>query len=422
MTERPPPAGGARRPLVIAAFGSSTSAHVRARVKAFADRGHRVVLFCDTVAGLPGVVEVPVWEYAQDDLPRWVRTLERTLQRFVHRTLGILLVFFALRQRVRRLAPDILHVHYAYSIPAWMVPALRRRPLVVSIMGGDVLFEEQGSPTVLGRQLTTDLLSAADVITSKSDFLITVLDRLGGFGRKAMKVVWGVDLRHFRRVDASDLRARFDIPASAPVVLSPKILQPFYNIDLIVEALPMVVAACPDVIFVVTEYGADAAYRERLEGRVRDLGIERNVRFVGHVAHQDMPRFYSLASVAVAVPPSDGLPQTLLEGLACGVPNVLSRLPRYEEVVQHGETAWFVDMEPAAIGDGIVFLLRDETLRRRMASDGRALVEREADFEREVRRVEDAYYTQLERRARPAGPLAALRALRGVWQYTRAAS
>src|SRR5467141_2319565 len=35
---------------------------------------------------------------------------------------------------------------------------------------------------------------------------IEVLDRLGGFGRKAERIVWGVAVTKFRRVDAAELR------------------------------------------------------------------------------------------------------------------------------------------------------------------------------------------------------------------------
>src|SRR5439155_25238468 len=108
---------------------------------------------------------------------------------------------------LKQCKPDIVHIHYAYSIWAWMA-AVTSYPLVVSIMGGDVLFDEQGSPTLRGKWLTQQLLKSADLITSKSDYLITVLNTLGGFGSKAIKVVWGVDLARFQHVDTTALRAQ----------------------------------------------------------------------------------------------------------------------------------------------------------------------------------------------------------------------
>jgi len=105
-----------------------------------------------------------------------------------------------------------------------------------------------------------------------------------------------------------------------------------------------------------------------------------------------MPQYYSLAEAAVAVPPSDGLPQALLEGMACGVPSILSRLARYEELVTHGESAYFVDVTPESIADGVIRMLGDATLRERIAGIGREIVATHADFDREVDRVEAKYY------------------------------
>jgi glycosyltransferase involved in cell wall biosynthesis len=373
-----------RRPLTICAIGSSRSTHVVSRVKCFADRGHRVFLICDSRAGIEGVTElVPSG--------RPIRGL---------RSLSLLLSVPGL---IRRCRPDVVHVHFAYSPLAWMAAVADRHPLVVSVMGGDILFDEQGSPTSSGRRLTLRLLESADLITSKSDFLIGVLDRLGGFGAKAIKVVWGVDLKHFRRVDAGSLRTALGLGPEDRVILSPRILQRFYNVHEIVEAMPRVVAAIPDARLLITEYQADPVYRAEIFRRVEALGLGEHVRFVGSVPHDEMPQHYSLADVTVAVPPSDGLPQTLLEGMACGAPSILSRLPRYEELVTHGESAFFVDISPESIAVGVVRLLEDAELCERIATAGREIVAMHADLDDDVHRVERKYY-ELSTRARGRRP------------------
>ena len=388
-----------RRPLTICAIGSSSSTHVVSRVKCFADRGHRVFLICDSRAGIEGVTElVPSG--------RPIRGL---------RSLSLLLSVPGL---IRRCRPDVVHVHFAYSPLAWMAAVADRYPLVVSVMGGDVLFDEQGRPTPSGRRLTLRLLESADLITSKSDFLIRVLDRLGGFGAKAVKVVWGVDLKHFRRVDAGGLRTALGLGREDRVILSPRILQRFYNVHLIVEAMPRVIAAIPKARLLITEYQADPAYRDEICRRVEALGLREHVRFVGSVPHDEMPQHYSLADVTVAVPPSDGLPQTLLEGMACGAPSILSRLPRYEEQVTHGESALFVDISPESIAGGVIRMLEDADLRERIASAGREIVAIHADFDRDADRMEAKYYELLSkpRRRRP-GYIRGARVLGEVVRY-----
>src|SRR5690606_15873148 len=178
-----------------------------------------------------------------------------------------------------------------------------------------------------------------DYITAKSDHLLDVLDRLGGFAAKAERIVWGMSFRQFQPVDASQLRGHLGLHEGQKVVFSPKILQPFYRVELVVAAMATVVVQLPNTVLLIAEYGADPDYRERIRTIVRGLALERHVRFCGSISYPDMPAYYSLADVTVAVPPSDGLPQTLLEAMACGSPNLLTHLPRYREIVEHKTSA-----------------------------------------------------------------------------------
>jgi glycosyltransferase involved in cell wall biosynthesis len=414
---RPDRAADGERPLTLVTIGSSTSTHVVSRVTCFAERGHRVIHLGTQVVGMPGVEEVVLFDRNLVDAPPLLRTINAVVERVASRSAGPLNLayhFFSLLERERA---DVVHIHYAYGNLAWLAAAVVRCPVVVSVMGGDVLFDEQGSPTPRGKWLTRALLRRADLITTKSHFLTGVLDRLDGLASKATRVVWGVRLSRFRRVDASDLRRRLRVPEGARVVLSPKILQPFYNVHLILEAMPAVLAAEPRACLVITEYLADADYRRRLEERARSLGIAERVVFAGRAAHEEMAAFYSLADVAVGVPESDGLPQTLLEGMACEVPNILARLPRYEEIVRHGESAYFVDTTPAGVAEGVIRLLEDAPLRERIARAGRSIVEREADFDAEVARVEAAYRELVARGARALGLRQRARVLLEICRY-----
>jgi glycosyltransferase involved in cell wall biosynthesis len=149
---------------------------------------------------------------------------------------------------------------------------------------------------------------------------------------------------------------------------------------------------------VVTEYGATPEYRAKLDERVAALGLQPYVTFVGKIAPEGMPLFYSMADVSVGIPKSDGLPQTLLEAMACGVPNVIGRLDRYGEIVRDGESALFTDITPDGVADAILRLLRDPVLSQRVAEQGRKIVTEQANFPRDVAQVENAYYTLTNRR------------------------
>lgn len=389
--------GADARPLTICAIGSGASTHVATRLRWFAERGHRVFLLTAAPSsdGILGVVEIDL-NAEVERVREVVLRIPPPVRGLVHRAVrGI-----ALQRALRRCSPDVVHVHYAYGYYAWMAGLLGCRPLVVTVYGGDVLFDEQGAPDATGRRSTVRLLRRADYVTTQSHFLTEAVCGLGGFGGKTERVLWGVGLDDFRRRDATALRRALGLGPDARVILSPKILQPFYRVDLVVEAMAAVRERCPDAVLLLSEYAADPAYREELAGRVAKLGLGDHVRFAGVVPDGAMPAYYSLAELSVAIPPSDGLPQALLESMACETPQILSRLPRYEEIVQHEESAYFVEPDPQAIAAGIVRLLEDEPLRLRIAEEGRRIVEEQADLDEQAARVESRL-RELARTTRP---------------------
>ena len=299
-------------------------------------------------------------------------------------------------QAVRRCKPDIVHVHYASNPNAWMMAVVDRHPLVVSVMGGDILFEEQGKPTPRSRWLTTKLLESADFITSSSNSLTAVLKRLGGFDKKVIRIFWGVDLEIFRRVDVEAVRRELGIQREDEVIFSPKALHPFYNIHLIVEAMPAILHVHPRATLIIAGEAADAAYKAKILESISRLQLQNHVVLVGKAKNEDMPLYYSLAHVVVGIPPSDGMPLTLLEAMACEAPHVLARLPRYAEIVAHEVSAYFVDISAEGVATGVIRLLSDTELREGIAQEGLQIARAQADLQEQVSHVEKKYYELLD--------------------------
>ena len=376
-------------PLTILAVGTGESPHVAARTEWFAKRGHRVFLLT-TAPHRPELDGVEQLVVPADRLAAhtWLRRWPAPLRQAVSHLLGVM----AFLRALRRSRPDVIHVHFAEQYYGWIASLLGSRPLVVTPMGSDVAaFEEHDQPTTPGEWWTLRLLQAADYITPPSNFLVEVINRLGDFEDKTERIIWGVSLEKFRHRDASALRRILGIEPQARVVLSPKALRPFYRVHLIVEAMALVCRSFPEAVLVMSEFAEDPAYRDQIVRRSNELGIGDNIRFGGEVADDDMPVFYGLAEVSVAIPPRDGMPLALLEAMACETPTILSRLPRYEEIVQHEESTYFVEPEPKALAAAIIRLLDDDGLRRRIVERGRQIVAEEADLDEQAAIVERRY-------------------------------
>lgn len=368
--------------------GNGRTVHALVRGAAIAARGHAVRLVT-----LGPVLPVEGVEVKTRPLPSSLPDALRAARGFF--------------RDLRAFRPDLLHVHYAGGKLGTLASLARVRPLVVTVMGGDVQPEQHlDGHAPLEARATRRLLHEADLILAKSDALRREIAAHGDFEAKVRTVRWGVDPEVVRRRpdQALRLRAELGLLPSDRVLLSPRILRPLYNIHLLIEALPAILRRVPEALLLLTEHRADDDYRRRLETRVAELGLGRRVRFVGALGHADMPAFYTLAEVMVSVPFSDGLPQSLFEAMACETPAVVGRLPAYDEVARDGEHVLAAELEPGAIAAAIVRLLEDPALARRLTRASLARVREVASLPREAARVE-AMYAELLARPRRRAPL-----------------
>lgn len=302
-------------------------------------------------------------------------------------------VFALLRhyRLIRDCDADAFHIHYAASIGAWLfVISGRLEPIVVTAMGGDVLDDEQVPLPWIARWMTQQVLKRADLVTVKSDYMLAVLKRRGIPQERLLKVVWGVNLKHFKPCVVNSIRKKLNISPDRRIILSPRILRPFYNIRQIIEAMPRILKRIPEACLVVTELDADPDHRRELADRIRDLGIEDAICWGGHIPHDKMPDMFGLAEVVVSIPPSDGFPQSVFEAFACGTPCIVSNLDRYKEFLTDGENALFIEPVPAAIADACLRILQNGELATKLRSNGLATVKEIADINRETARFDKA--------------------------------
>lgn len=359
----------------IVVVGSGLSVHVLSRSAALAKRGHEVRL----------VTLGPTLPAEQIE----VRT--RPIPRSVFQAVRSAISFLA---DIRSFQPDLLHLHYAGGKLATLATLSRVRPKVVTVMGGDVLFEQRpGGVSWLERRATRRVLEESDWILVKSEALRAAVDALGKFDAEIETVRWGVDLAMFYRdpAAAESLRARLGLGALDRVILSPRILSPLYNTHLIIEAMGRVCAEVPRALLLVTEYRADPEFRAELRALAARLRLGDRVRWVGEFSHAEMNALYSLSEAVVFVPSSDGLPQSLFEAMACEVPVIAARHPSLTEVVTEGETVVFVDLNTQSIAAGLVRVLSDPASHASLARRALKTVREVAVLPREVERVERGF-------------------------------
>jgi glycosyltransferase involved in cell wall biosynthesis len=123
----------------------------------------------------------------------------------------------------------------------------------------------------------------------------------------------------------------------------------------------------------------DGPDRERVEDELARSSLRRRVRLLGE--RDDVPGLLSDADVFVLASRSEGLPLSVIEAMAAGLPVVASDVGGVGELVREGETGLLVPPgDPAALADALRLLLADRGLRRRLGSGGRERAKAFFDF------------------------------------------
>jgi glycosyltransferase involved in cell wall biosynthesis len=189
-------------------------------------------------------------------------------------------------------------------------------------------------------------------------------------------------------------------------------LSPEKGHDVFIRAAARIAAKHSDVGFVIFGEGA---LRQALADQIRSAGLEERVVLAGHRA--DLDRLTPHLDIAVLASYTEGLPNVVLEAMACGVPVVATAVGGTPEVVQDGITGHLVqagNAEPLAAR--IESLLESESQRQTMGTSGRARVRQEFTFDAQAHAYQELFAELQTSRGAPRRGIGKLlrRALRRV--------
>ena len=170
-----------------------------------------------------------------------------------------------------------------------------------------------------------------------------------------------------------ELRARFGLPAEAPVVLYLGRLAPEKALHHLIDAFSRVLIRAPQAVLVLV---GDGVVRQDLEAQVRRLGLPpESVRFAGMVKPAEVPAWLQAADVYALVSFSEGFSCALLEAMSVGLPSVVTDIPANRQLIDDGQQGFLAPAgDSAAIGDSILRLVENAHARQQMGSAARQRV------------------------------------------------
>ena len=126
-----------------------------------------------------------------------------------------------------------------------------------------------------------------------------------------------------------------------------------------------------------------------LEALRATLDLEQDVSFEGAQDQATVCDWWQRATVGVLTSDSEGMPVSLMEAAACGVPAVAPAVGGIPELIAHGETGFVTAPNtPEAIADGLARILSEPELRARMSEAARTRAETRFSSARQVDMLE----------------------------------
>jgi glycosyltransferase involved in cell wall biosynthesis len=164
----------------------------------------------------------------------------------------------------------------------------------------------------------------------------------------------------------------YRIPGGAadrePVILWIGRVEPYKRADVMIDAMPSIIARVPDARLVVVGEGSA---RKALAERAAALGVGAAVRFTGFISEEEKIAALERAAVVVNTSEKEGWGMTVIEGNACGAPSVSSDVPGLRDSVRDGETGLLVPYgDVGALAVNVTRVLADRELRRRFVANG----------------------------------------------------
>jgi teichuronic acid biosynthesis glycosyltransferase TuaC len=286
---------------MIAALVETHAVRVVAPV-AFPVRFGRAVSSREQV-GVPGVpAEHPAYYYT----PKLFRAqYDRFLWWSIRRTL---------RRTIAEFRPDVVLTYWAHPDGAVAIRAAHEAglPAVLMVGGSDVLVLGR---TGVRRAAILQTLQAADSVVAVSQDLARTMLVDGIDPRKLHVIGRGIDSRLFHPGNRSTARQLLGLAPDRPVILGVGRLVEVKDWPTWIDACGRLIEAGRNPQCVLVGSGPLAG---QLQERIAQRGWSEHIRLLGPQSPEQLADWYRAANVTLLTSRSEGIPNVLLETLACG--------------------------------------------------------------------------------------------------------
>lgn len=314
-------------------------------------------------------------------------------------------IFYLIQTKeiLRKIQPNILHAHFVTNYGT--IGALTGfSPFIVSAWGSDIFKIPKDSK--FKYYLTKYVLNKADIITVTATFTKIYLFRIFGISpSKIVRIPWGINLDVFKpgyKQEIEKCREKLKIKnTNFPIVLSNRHLNPKYNIEKIIEAIPYVIKEYPETFFIFLKGSGNGNYEKKIKTLISKMGIEKNISIIPRfISSKEMAVYLNLADIFISIPYTDQFGSSVMEGMACGTIPIVSDIEVYKQYLEDGKNAFFVNPDdPEDISEKIILASKNfKKIQEKFFKINRKIIEENENWDRNIKEMEKLYKNLLNNR------------------------
>jgi teichuronic acid biosynthesis glycosyltransferase TuaC len=287
--------------------------------------------------------------------------------------------------------PDVIHAHAATSA-GFVGLLLKNRyglPLICSIRGSDI--NTYPHYDKLSMYLTRKVISEADQIISVSAALKHTANQIAA-PQKEIKVIYNgcdLDTFKFRKDDRGLIRRSLGIPEKDKIIVFVGAVRRSKGIAELLKAFKILCLRTSGLhLFII----GDGPERNLVDTFVDTHGAIGSVHQFGNLAHHDIVQYLNASDIFALPSHNEGLPNAVLEAMACMLPVVATKVGGIPEAVKEGATGHLIRKgDSDALADAIGALIRTGDRARAMGREGRRVIETYFQWSRNAEEVLKMY-------------------------------
>ncbi len=269
---------------------------------------------------------------------------------------------------IRKKKFDLIYIFGGLISLGWLATIASKCPYIITVIGYDVFLDDQIKTTFILRKNAKRFFRGASYITSLS---LAMDKRLCTFFEIEKERI----IRDFLDIEddwyqKNKILTQQSFNDAFPIILSPRMLQPLYQQDKIIEALPMIKEYFPKILLLQTGFGQKKDFFEKCQKLTNRLHLENHVCFLESFKKTtDLIGFFDICDLVIMIPKSDGMPSTLVEAWARKKPVIVSDIDNYDNA-DNNRLYIKTNTSPEDIARTVGEIMNNSTLKETIVSTG----------------------------------------------------